>query len=741
MKQLTLVLLLIFTAGVTSAQSLNEIDSLVRIARASDDLEAKTNAYGYASFVYATINYDSAIYYATKTLELCQKSGNKDSEARAYMTFGAIEEYSQHTQKAIFYNRKALALLSEMNDTLAISDIYSVSGRLFLEAGQYDSALIEFDAALAMVAERGWYYRTGMSHFEIASVYERMGKHKETMAHLAEARRELLLHINTEPDTEKNNGGGLADIYSMEAGIWLASGNYLSALTTYQKALHMFDSLGNTLGNAMVLDELADLYQTLGDMEEAKSYHLKAEKLFRSINDDAQSATVLISLSLIYDGEGEYAQAITARKKALTLLGDANPEYTIKLNSGLSASYLALGVLDSAEHHADIAMTMANEVSNDPLLGIAHLAKGRVAMAKKGYAHSLELTDKALAFFQESGNISLTAQALEVLSECHSALGHFQQAYAYQSDFLTIHDSISTNDKDRDLARAEAKFAFEKEKQLIESEKEVLEKEKRIQQVELGQQQTFLAAAGLAILALVAVASLLYHQKQAKLRESHVLDQKNQVIEKALHEKQLLLKEIHHRVKNNFQMISSLLELQTEDIEDDKMRLLAEEGQNRIKSMALIHQRLYQNDELLIHFDEYVEKLVQELATAYDDGKPVAINVNASGAAYDVDTAIPLGLIINELVTNSFKYGFGDIDRKLEISLKSKQANELHRLTVRDSGKGLPEGFDLTKAQGIGLTLIRLLSRQLRGRFSYAYNSGAEFTIEFMDTATRTTGD
>ena len=256
--------------------------------------------------------------------------------------------------------------------------------------------------------------------------------------------------------------------------------------------------------------------------------------------------------------------------------------------------------------------------------------------------------------------------------------------------------------------------------------KNEVQEEKHIQQILLG---LFLAA--------LVLGGFAYYAYQRKKKTSKVLDEKNKIIEKALQEKQLLLKEVHHRVKNNFQIVSSLLELQTKGIEDEKALNLANEGKNRVKSMALIHQKLYQNDTGLINFDEYIQTLVKELSYMYASEKKVETNIQTENMQFDVDTAIPLGLIVNELITNAYKYAFdAAADNTLNISI-NKLNDEEYKLVVADNGKGIDDTIDLAKVKSLGLRLVKRLTKQLQGKFTVNNTKGASFEITFKDTNTR----
>ncbi len=222
-----------------------------------------------------------------------------------------------------------------------------------------------------------------------------------------------------------------------------------------------------------------------------------------------------------------------------------------------------------------------------------------------------------------------------------------------------------------------------------------------------------------------------------KRKQSKILEQKNTQINKTLKEKELLIKEVHHRVKNNFQIVSSLLELQTKDIEDKKALKLVNEGKNRVQSMALIHEKLYQNENGLIDFEEYILLLVKELSNMYAFDKKIKTKTESGSMFFDLDTAIPLGLIINELITNAYKYAFLDKkDNELNISI-NKLDSENYKLIVSDNGVGLDSSFNINKANSLGLRLVSRLVKQLHGKLSFVNDNGANFEIVFKDIHAR----
>ena len=213
-------------------------------------------------------------------------------------------------------------------------------------------------------------------------------------------------------------------------------------------------------------------------------------------------------------------------------------------------------------------------------------------------------------------------------------------------------------------------------------------------------------------------------------------------LKKSLEEKEILLKEIHHRVKNNLQIISSLLNLQSRYINDEEMLDIYKESQNRVKSMAIIHEKLYQSEDLArIDFGDYVKSLVLDLFHSYgvDNIEP---DISIRDVLLDINTAIPCGLIVNELVTNSIKHGFlasrtrdnsQSFDKRDKIAVNITKENEIYTMSVYDNGIGFPDNLDFRHTDSLGMQLVISLTSQLRGTVELERNNGTLFRIVFKE--------
>lgn len=201
----------------------------------------------------------------------------------------------------------------------------------------------------------------------------------------------------------------------------------------------------------------------------------------------------------------------------------------------------------------------------------------------------------------------------------------------------------------------------------------------------------------------------------------------------ALEEKEILIKEIHHRVKNNLHVIISLLNLQIHNINDPKLLEIFNDSQNRIYTMALIHEQLYQSEDLgKVRLDKYIQGLIGNLCTSFYIGsKSIKLMVEAEPLSLNLETAIPCGLIINELITNVYKHAFPN-GRDGEVKVQLFQSDEQQfNLIVADNGIGIPATVDLQNPTSLGLKLVQILAKQLKASLEFSFQTGTVAKLTF----------
>ncbi len=238
------------------------------------------------------------------------------------------------------------------------------------------------------------------------------------------------------------------------------------------------------------------------------------------------------------------------------------------------------------------------------------------------------------------------------------------------------------------------------------------------------------------IFSLGSIGFFMYLTITGNLRESELFEQRlnerkamELAAKEALSEKEILVAEIHHRVKNNLAIITSLLNLQISSVNSKEAKDILLESKNRVKSMALIHDRLYRSDNMGdVDFEKYTTELIDEIQYSYPTSNSIEVNTHISNVKLNVNTAIPCGLILNELLTNCYKYAFeGREEGKIDIHFKSYD-NRLH-LMVKDNGIGLKK--DYKESDSLGMVVIQSLSEQLDGEYQFIVNDGTCFDLKF----------
>ncbi len=302
-----------------------------------------------------------------------------------------------------------------------------------------------------------------------------------------------------------------------------------------------------------------------------------------------------------------------------------------------------------------------------------------------------------------------------LLAYYYGEIADFQNEAYYLKRNVRIQDSINTNEssiKKQQLVAVVAQEDLANSRRMIDEQK--LEMERARNEMQAKDERINLVFISL-IFTLLGFAGLVYAYLKSIKNQRLIAEQKH-IIEASLVEKDSLLKEIHHRVKNNLQMVSSLLSLQTKNTRSKAVIEALEEGKSRVKAMALIHQKLYQNDDLsVIEMQGYIESLVNSVQSVFrKGGHNINITIDAEGVELDIDRAIPFGLVLNELVSNSFKYAFpeGRENNKIYIHLRKNGDQGFFEYT--DNGVGLPEDSEERVNSSMGIRLMNRLVNQLQ---------------------------
>jgi len=349
-------------------------------------------------------------------------------------------------------------------------------------------------------------------------------------------------------------------------------------------------------------------------------------------------------------------------------------------------------------------------------------ATGDVYMSKKNYLLAQQYFTKGLVLAKEKQRKESEKVFNKKLAKAYSAMGNYQLAFEHQLQADKIDDELLNEENLRQLNEMSQVY------QTAEREKEIAalniqgEVDKKVILTRKRERNYFIAAATI----FMGMAFFAWKAFRSNKKKKEQLDAQNHIIEKALEEKEVLMKEIHHRVKNNLQVISSLLDLQSMTITNKQAYQTVKRGNNRVQSMALIHQNLYSEGNLKgIIAREYIGNLLRNLCDSYNiSSDKITVNTQIDDLNLDVDTMIPLGLIINELVSNSFKYAFKN-EQKGQLTLILQQQPDYLLLKVTDNGTGFPDGFDIKGNKSFGLKMIKAFAQKLKARLDIYNQNGA----------------
>lgn len=579
----------------------------------------------------------------------------------------------------------------------------------------------------------------------------------------------------------------------VELYIELAKSYRLSNLDSsfYYSDLALELAEANNDSNGMLISnhELGVFYRQNEEKHKALEHALMAKEYFSSASDSNILGSIALSSGHIYSQLRSYDQANSNYKQALQVFKAVdNVEGICYTLSGLGALEQNFDHYDKAlryylealsAHGPERSMIRADIESNIGVLylnveryedGLTYLEKvlsyydaenipsgQNIANVNLGEAHlKLKQWDLALLYYRQAidaaeamGSPGRKLSGLKGIAKAYESKGEFKQSLEYFKMYHALKDSLHDHKQVERLEELETQLAAKEREvqlqltnsQLQESQNELAESRSEL----LGSQvlTTWLwvgigALLGISVLGVYLIRLNKINNKSLRNHQQTILE-KNTELNKTLVEKEVLLKEIHHRVKNNLQIISSLLNLQSRALEDEHAIAVLREGQSRIHAIALIHQKLYQNKNLAeIDIEGYINDLINQQQFALEaSGDLVRYEVHTKGISLNLDTAVPIGLILSELISNAHKHAFkGVSDKRIFIHLSELTGMGKFQLTLRDNGNGFEPDFDPENSESLGIEIVKALSEQLEGEMHWCNEDGARIDIYFEEVHT-----
>ena len=482
------------------------------------------------------------------------------------------------------------------------------------------------------------------------------------------------------------------------------------------EALNLGIKLNDKRAIALAYSDLSNLFWKQSKFDSGLEYGLKSLKVFeeRGINDlDYDFTLYVVGNNYLELGEQEKARNYFEHAIAI---GERYGFYNNLSDVYISLVdlYLYLNEFEKAEEAGAEALRYAKLLDNNFMVMRSWLSIGKHQNLIGKYTSAIESLEKCIAIATEDfGDEYYLSQAYETLGKAYAGNHNYEKAYKAFAAYDGLKNSIFTAEADQRISLLRTEFDVDNKENTILFQETLIKKQKT--------RQTLITIITVLLLLLL----LLAYKAISNNR------QKNKLLQEQNLEKEFLLKEIHHRVKNNLETVSSLLSLQSAQIKDAHIQHAMEQSQHRVQSMSMIHQKLYVGKNLAaIEMKDYFTNLAEYILDAFGMYDQVDIEVNMEKLELDVDKAIPIGLIVNELLTNALKYAFPNGQKgTIEISLSEKKG--MLQLDVTDNGIG-QNVEDKAKGTGFGTQLIQLLTKQLDGTMILNTTSGTAVSIQFQ---------
>ncbi|WP_299221952.1 histidine kinase dimerization/phosphoacceptor domain -containing protein [uncultured Aquimarina sp.] len=645
---------------------------------------------------YNNLQNDSANIYMDKSLSILNTAVSDNRKVYEVLTQKHsffVQKYAMDSIKKI--NLKRLNIANEIEDDELVFDCYSDIAAYQVVMRRFDSATYFFDNAKLILPKIN-------DKESIASYYTNLGM------------------FNAE------------------------KGDFDSAIKNYIIALEIQEDLNDIYALASIYNSIGVLSWHTNEMEKVIYYVEKSLQYSREIGNEGLICTNLYNLGSCYLELKNTKKSSELLNEALVYANKLELEY---IKADIYNNLGTVSVLEKKDYATAIvynktALEIYKKTGDEKryIATLRGLAKNY--LNKGDYEKSKIIIDSALVLSNQKKIIEEKPDLYKLLSRIDSIRGDYLSSLINYKESIRVLDSLEKVKSRDEIKELQVKFeTSQKEKEIT-----TLNSENKIKELQIVRQryQNYILWAILGMSA-IAIGSIFF-QYRIKKRNNLLLSNKNEEIEdknqtlidksteleKALGEKEVLLKEVHHRVKNNLQLVTSILNLQADRLNDKKIEAFVERSQNRITSMALVHQILYSNDKIEhIDFHKYLLKLVKAGYDSFDfNDQKIKYTIDAEEFYFHIDTAIPVGIIVNELVHNAFKYAF-DGKKTGILGIKVYKEVEKIAILIEDDGIGISEKDPNKESSSYGLKLVELLVRQINGEMIVSKNNGTSIKILF----------
>ncbi len=691
-----------------------------------------------------TSDLDSALLFARQAIALSQTLQFYKGIGNSYLVFSKALREKGKVQEGRSYAERAKDVFIQHEHPSMLGYAYSELTRYYSNAEADVSLKIRLnEKALTYFVLSGDTKKEADILKEQGDLHQLQGNYYQSLSELQRALS--LYHSINFPDVQ--------GVYDLLGFVSSKLGDYKSGLAYGFKALKTAQIRGDTsLLLCTIYNRLGITYHYLGKSDEAHYFFKESLSIAQKYNHIPSVIYLSGNISSIQLGYGDPRQALITLQEAARKHPPTDFESRIILSTRFMDVYSHLMQYPQAQFYCKQVLDMAAKYGAGSLgmAAIYHsviqflLASKQYKLARKfiGINHTLCLKQGS------AGDLAINhLQGFRL----DSTLNIYPSAIAHYQRYVFLRDSLLTESRNLEIAQLDMQYQTEKKDQEIklkEKNIQLLTQQAKFQQQQLKTAQLIRNGTILGASMLVLLLGLGYNRYRLKQKTNHLLEakqleinQKNHSLEKVLEEKQGLLnekewmlKEIHHQVRNNLQIVTSLLNSQASYLSDNVALSTIKESQHRVQAMAFIHQKLYQTEQVArVNMASYTNDLVVYLRESYNMLQPVRFNLLVKPLELDVTLAVPVGLIINETLTNSLKYAFPE-GRSGTITLRLQSvADHTYQLSIADDGVGLPHDYNPSQSRSLGMRLMHGLSKQIDATLTITGQPGVNISLIFRD--------
>lgn len=613
----------------------------------------------------------------------------------------------------------------KINDSLLISDALRNQGFIYEMQGQYNLSLKNLHKADKLLANFPQEKAINLKNIGVKHLF--LGNIDSAEHYMLKAKDGIY------PHGERSN---FLDLFGRLGDVDVAQRRYQSALINYQKSLELRDVAPSKLPVIAIYEKIGNIYAILEDYTHSQEYYQSAIDLSVENNFQNSYHRNLYSITKIKMLKGDYRSGIdTLRKAALFFERKDMKKDEYLVYCALADSYLSIDNMVKAKPYINMAL----EIAEDPSLDV-DASRAQYLNAK--HLHNLNQLSQAKAIYLKllESDIDLDrtttrANVLDNLNDIYKRQNDWKKADAIKDQIVFLEKKKRAYDQKNIVYDLDNKYKTKIKNNQIQE----LSAESEVQELTIGKRNKQLMISGISLLLALFSILAFWRAFVAKKKANEELENKNNELSIALDTNKMLIKEIHHRVKNNLQVVSSLLNIQSRFEKDDSVIKAINSGKYRVQSMSLLHQNLYVNEDLTsVKIKDYFADLITSLVEGYPlQGKEVEIEMNIDDIELDVDALVPLGLIANELVTNSLKYAYKDKRELYKLDFSIISFDGKIRMISKDNGPGLPFEEIPKRSSSMGMQLIQSFAHKLNAKVEIDNFHGAEIKLTFERPKTK----